>query len=123
VPETPAKATQPGAVQPKAGTPPRETRVPNEGPFGHSVSQGEGSLTIQVGSYNERAQAEARAASLKSAGIEAWVARAEIPGKGTWYRVQTGRFTSREEAERYGAQLRAKGAVKDLIITGFQNPQ
>src|SRR5207244_1048164 len=67
--------------------------APPDVPFGHAVKQGEGSITVQVASFNNQAQADERVASLKSAGIEARVVKADIPGKGTWYRVQIGRFT------------------------------
>ena len=49
--------------------------------------------------------------------VEARVVKAEIPGKGTWYRVQIGGFKSREEATNYANQLKGKGALQDYIIT------
>jgi cell division septation protein DedD len=80
----------------------------------------DGKVTIQIGSYNEVAQAEERVATLKSAGYEARSVAVEIPKRGTWYRVQTGRFVSRDEAERYGKQLREKGVVSNFITTDVQ---
>lgn len=76
-----------------------------------------GGLTIQVASFNDQAQAADRASKLKSLGVDARVVKADIPGKGTWYRVQIGGFASREEASGYGNQLRARGAVQDFIVT------
>jgi cell division protein FtsN len=78
-----------------------------------------GNMTIQVASFNDQSQANDRAARLKSAGVDARVVRAEIQGKGTWYRVQIGGFGNREEATSYGNQLRAKGAVQDFIVTSI----
>jgi cell division septation protein DedD len=80
----------------------------------------EGKVTIQIGSYNGAAEAEARVANLKSAGFEARSVAVEIPKRGTWYRVQSGRFVSRDEAERYGRQLRDKGIVSSFITTDVQ---
>ncbi|HEY9402324.1 MAG TPA: SPOR domain-containing protein [Pyrinomonadaceae bacterium] len=80
----------------------------------------EGKVTIQIGSYNAAAEAEARVANLKSAGFEARSVAVEIPKRGTWYRVQSGRFVSRDEAERYGKQLRDKGVVSSFITTDVQ---
>ena len=80
----------------------------------------EGKVTIQVGSYNAVAEADARVANLKSAGFEARSVVVEIPKRGTWYRVQSGRFVSRDEAERYGKQLRDKGVVSSFITTDVQ---
>jgi len=80
----------------------------------------EGKVTIQIGSYNEARQAEERVVNLKTAGFEARSVAIEIPKRGTWYRVQSGRFISRDEAERYGKQLRAKGVVASFITTDIQ---
>ncbi len=76
-----------------------------------------GNLTVQVGSFNDQAQADERAASLKSKGVDARVVRADIAGKGTWYRVQVGGFASREEAMSYGSQIKSKGLAQDFIVT------
>jgi cell division septation protein DedD len=80
----------------------------------------EGKVTIQIGSYNAAAEADERVANLKSAGLEARSVKVEIPRRGTWYRVQSGRFVSRDEAERYGRQLRDKGVVSSFITTDVQ---
>ncbi len=77
----------------------------------------DGSFTIQVGSYNQITQADERAARLKAAGLDARVVQAVIPKRGTWYRVQTGRFFTRDEATRYITQLRSKGLAQDGFIT------
>jgi cell division protein FtsN len=79
-----------------------------------------GKVTIQIGSYNEAAQAEERVANLKSAGYEAQSVAVEIPKRGTWYRVQSGRFVNRDDAERYGKQLRERGIVSNFITTDVQ---
>ncbi len=76
-----------------------------------------GNLKVQIGSINDQAQADERAARLISAGFDARVVRADIPGKGTWYRVQVGGFASREEATNYGNQLKAKNLAQNFIVT------
>lgn len=81
-----------------------------------SANNDAGKFTVQVGSYSERAQAEAQVGSLQSSGFEARVVAAELPKRGTWYRVQSGRFASRDEATRYGTQLRAEGAADNLLV-------
>jgi cell division septation protein DedD len=77
----------------------------------------DGKVTIQIGSYNAAAEAATRVADLKSAGFEARTVEVVIPKRGTWYRVQSGRFVSRDEAERYGKQLRDRGIVSSFITT------
>ncbi|HZH89537.1 MAG TPA: SPOR domain-containing protein [Pyrinomonadaceae bacterium] len=86
----------------------------------HAGGAKEGKVTIQIGSYNVATEAEERVAKLKSAGFEARSVRVEIPQRGTWYRVQSGRFVGRDEAERYGKQLREKGVVSSFITTDVQ---
>ena len=80
-------------------------------------SPASGDWTIQIASFSAQTQAGARVASLKADGLPARVARGDIPGKGTWYRVQIGGFRSREEGQRYGNQLRSSGAIQDFIVT------
>ena len=94
---------------------------PQAGTSGHSVGAGEGSLTIQLGAYKSSGEAQARVSKLKTAGIEGRVVKAEVPGKGTWYRVQSGRFTNEAEASKHAGELRAKGVAQDFIVTGYQN--
>lgn len=79
-----------------------------------------GGFTAQIGSYNEASQANERYATLRGAGFDAHVVKADIPKRGTWYRVQCGNFNNRKEAEQYGAQMKAKGVVKDVIVTEAQ---
>jgi cell division septation protein DedD len=126
----PTEATAPQATTPDAKTiekPAAEVKPAVEEKASPTAStskqSGEaqgGKVTIQIGSYNEVAQAEERVATLKSAGYEARSVAVEIPKRGTWYRVQSGRFVSRDEAERYGKQLREKGVVSNFITTDVQ---
>lgn len=77
----------------------------------------DGNLTLQIGSFPDQDQATARVAKLQQAGAVARVVKAELPGKGTWYRVQVGGFRSHAKAQDFGNQLRSKGAVQDFIVT------
>jgi hypothetical protein len=79
-----------------------------------------GNMTVQVGSFKDQGEADARAASLNAAtNGEFHVVKAVIPGMGVWYRVQQVQgFGSREAAVSYGNRLRAKNLVSDFIVTG-----
>jgi cell division protein FtsN len=75
-------------------------------------------LTIQVGSFKNPGDADARANGLKSlVGGDVRVVKADIPRLGTYYRVQLGGFGAREAALSYANQLRAKNAIADFIVT------
>jgi hypothetical protein len=78
-----------------------------------------GNLTVQVGSFKDQGEADARAASLNAATSgDFHVVQADIPGRGQWYRVQQVRgFPSREAALSYGNRLRARNLISDFIVT------
>jgi len=97
-----------------------EPVTPPVSPMNSTTESKEGRITIQIGSYNETAQAHERVASLQAAGHKAGVVTVEIPKRGTWYRVQSGRFVTRDEAERYGRQLRNEGVISSFIVTDVQ---
>jgi cell division septation protein DedD len=67
-----------------------------------------GGFTVQVASYRDRKDAEELAQRLTRKGYQAFVAEAEIPGKGKWYRVRVGRFGTRKEAASFGESLKRK---------------
>jgi cell division septation protein DedD len=80
-----------------------------------------GNFTVQVASYSDSAQALERADGLRSAGFDAHIVSVQLPRRGTWYRVQAGRFVTRQEATRYGTQLRAQKLAAETIITEIQD--
>ncbi len=116
-----ATATPAPSNQNAPGKPSPVPTTPQTGTSGHAVGAGDGSLTIQLGAYKSAGEAQQRVTKLKAAGVEGRVVKAEVPGKGVWYRVQSGRFTSETEASKHASELRAKGTVKDFIVTGYQN--
>ena len=74
-----------------------------------------GRFTINVGSYRERAWAERVMKELEGKGYEAFVAKAAIPKKGTWYRVSVGRFPSREEAQAFARVFKEKEGIDFFV--------
>jgi hypothetical protein len=99
----------------------KSTEPPTENPNPPPPRSGNrGNMTVQVGSFKDQGEADARAASLNAAtNGEFHVVKAVIPGMGVWYRVQQVQgFGSREAAVSYGNRLRAKNLVSDFIVTG-----
>jgi cell division septation protein DedD len=113
--ETAKAESKPAQSEPAASSAPAPAPVAQS-----STGNSTGNFTIQVGSYNNSAQADERAGRLRSSGVEARVVRAEIPRRGTWYRVQAGRFTTRDEAARFASELKARGAADSFLIAEFQ---
>lgn len=95
--------------------PAQESRAQEAAPPAETTAA-RGNFTIQVGSYPDVSQANERVSALRASGFEARAAAVELPKRGTWYRVQAGRFLTREEAARFGAQLRAKGAAENVFV-------
>ncbi len=120
-PSASATATPASATPSVANKPTPTPAPPQTGTSGHATGSGDGSLTIQLGAYKSSGEAQQRVAKLKSAGVEGRVVKADVPGKGTWYRVQSGRFTNEAEASKHAGELRAKGVAQDFIVTGYQN--
>lgn len=113
----PQKIEQPAAPAQPVQTQPSPAAVkPTPAPVVEAHTDASGKFTLQVGSYNTPVEANERAAHLRAAGFTAQVVAVELPKRGTWYRVQTGRFADRAEAQRYGAQLRVQGAAESYIV-------
>jgi len=80
------------------------------------ASDAGGKFTVQVGSFSVESQANERISSLRAAGFDARSTAVQIPGRGTWYRVQVGRFRERDAASKAAAQLREKGAAAGSMV-------
>ncbi|HET9037255.1 MAG TPA: SPOR domain-containing protein [Myxococcaceae bacterium] len=60
-----------------------------------------GAFTLQLGASNNRDDAERQASRLREKGYAPYIVAAEVPGKGTWYRVRMGSFPTKDAATRY----------------------
>jgi DedD protein len=67
-------------------------------------AKAKGHFTLQLGSFPDRAEAEAFSQRFTPQG--AYVIASEIPGKGTWYRVRVGDYANAKDA------IAAKGAFE-----------
>lgn len=63
-------------------------------------------FVIQLFATRSRAEADAEVSRLKSKGITAYVMEAQIPNRGTWYRVRIGTFNSLEEAQDFARTIK-----------------
>lgn len=88
----------------------KPTHLPNQ-----VVHSAVGKFTVQVASYAEEREAQARAAELKGQGYESFYVRANVKGK-IWYRVSVGLFSTQREAVQYKDDLMAKTNVNSAIV-------
>jgi len=78
---------------------------------------GNGSLryTLQIGSYQEKEAAADEVKRVKKLGYAAFIVASELPGKGTWYRVRLGSFSSKASAEKLRNELKAKDSLSTYV--------
>ncbi len=70
--------------------------------------------TIHCASYKSKQQAAADVKNLEAQGYPAYIMRVEIKGKGKWYRVYTGKYTTKEKAG-----IAAEMMVKKKALTRY----
>ena len=91
--------------------------LPPEGGGTLAPSGSEGAFTLQVVSYETRAQAEDFATALRSREHKAFVTQAEVPGRGRFFRVRVGPFTTRREAEDYRARFEQAEHMHTIVVS------
>ncbi len=81
-----------------------------------------GRFALQFGAYPTRTEAEAKLAQLKAQGLDVYLVKSNVPGKGVYYRVRTGNFASRTAAEQKGQQLKTQGALSEYFVASYEKP-
>jgi len=77
-----------------------------------------GRYTVQIGAFQNQAEANKLVSSLKSSGYPAFIKQVQTPDKKVWYRVRVGTFSTRSEAVSYGDKLKqSETKVKSVFIT------
>lgn len=99
---------------------PKKEPSKESAPVAPSSNEAGAKFTVQVGSFNAASQANERVSSLRAAGFDARATVVEIPGRGTWHRVQVGRFREREEAAKTAAGLREKASAAGALVVAIQ---
>jgi cell division septation protein DedD len=87
-----------------------ESATPEEAPAAS------GNFSVQVGSFPSQREAQHAANALNAKHVPTFIQSAELKGKGKWFRVFTGRFASRADAEKAGESFRAKRVVDSFVV-------
>jgi cell division septation protein DedD len=66
-----------------------------------NISKYKDYFIVQVAAYKTYEDAEAEAEKFRNQGYNAFIEIAELPGRGTWYRIKVGDFTSVKHAEDF----------------------
>lgn len=88
----------------KKATPPAEA-VPN------------GKFTLQLSATQTKDEALRFAAKLKDSGYAPYIVEAQVPNRGTWYRVRMGSFPSRDAAARYLNDFKRETNMEAFVTT------
>jgi len=72
--------------------------------------------TLQLASYSEKEAADSDIKKLKQRGYAAFIVAADVPGKGTWYRVRLGSFSNKNDAKKLQKQINTKEGLAPIIV-------
>ena len=76
----------------------------------------EGGYQLQVSSFRTQNEADTFSGQLRTRGHKAYVVEAHVPGRGTWYRVRVGPFTSQHAAASYRSGFEGREHVVPFIV-------
>jgi DedD protein len=74
-----------------------------------------GGFTLQLSASQSKAEADKFAGRLKDQGYAPYIIQADVPGRGTWYRVRMGSFASKEAATRYLQDFRRETRLEAFV--------
>jgi hypothetical protein len=79
--------------------------------------------TVQLEALPLLERAQERVQQLKAQGLEAYIVKSQVTGKGIFFRVRVGKFPNQNEARKYGASLQSRGVVPAYFIAAYEAPQ
>jgi DedD protein len=92
-PEPATKPAEPAAKVAAAAPPPAEKPAPKE-----AAAPSSPRFTLQLSSFQEKAEADAFVARMKAAGYAPYVIQGEVEGRGIFFRVRLGRYATYDDA-------------------------
>jgi DedD protein len=76
-----------------------------------------GAFTLQLGASQNRDDAERMVSRLREKGYAPYITTADVPGKGTFYRVRMGSFATKEAASRYLEDFRRETKTEAFVAS------
>lgn len=93
------------------------SEVAREGQGGAAAEPGQpGGYQLQVSSFKQESDAEGFASALRRRGHKAYVQKANVKGRGVWYRVRIGPFRYKRSAQIYRQDFEAKERMVTFTI-------
>jgi CHAT domain-containing protein len=78
--------------------------------------------TVQVEATPALETANEKVKGLRTRGVDAYIVKSSVKGKGDFFRVRAGNFPSIAEANKYGAELKEKGVITEFFVARYQPP-
>jgi CHAT domain-containing protein/Tfp pilus assembly protein PilF len=79
--------------------------------------------TVQLEATPALETAREKVKELRAQGVDAYILKSRVKGKGTLFRVRVGNFPTQAEANRRGAELQGKGILSQFFVARYQPPQ
>ncbi len=117
-PDPPAKAPTPPLPQSVSQSPAIPNSTPLPPPAVNGTRPGTARYSLQIVSVQTREKAEAIVKDMNGKGYPVVrIVPAEVPGRGTWYRIRVGSFDKKEDAEALARQLREKERLQPQLVS------
>ena len=71
---------------------------------------------VQVASFRDTQAAAKVQERLAAIGLDSGLKRAQIPGRGVWYRLQVGPYGSQHDADAVRVDIEQKTHIKGLVV-------
>lgn len=116
---TPAQAKEEPQAKPEADKAVKQPRKATRKPVAKPAAKADTSLKtylLQAGSFAVQAEADQMAKKLRRKGFKATVSTIEVEGKGTWYRVRTGPYSTPQAADKNLHKLQQINGLTPLLI-------
>jgi len=91
--------------------------MPKEPSTGRAPPGRDGAFVLQVVSFDDRGEADRFADALRARQHRAFVAQADVPGRGRYYRVRVGPFTTKREAESYQQSFETAEHMHTILVS------
>jgi len=81
-----------------------------------------GGYQLQTSSFRSEAEAVSFALALRQRGHHAYSEGAQVPGRGTWYRVRIGPFGTKRDAMSYRAEFEEREHLVPFVLDPAPTP-
>ena len=71
---------------------------------------------LRIAAYQDLKKAQEHDKTLKESGADSYIEKVTLKNKGTWYRINVGRFKNRSEAEAAGRKLKEGGVLTTYAL-------